>query len=65
MWQRCAPIPRLDIPGVGRIEFKPGGYHMMLVGLTQDLKAGGTFKLTLQFEKSGAITLDVPIRTEN
>jgi copper(I)-binding protein len=59
------PVPRVDVPASGRVEFKPGGYHMMLVGLTQDLKVGETFKLTLQFEKSGAITLDVPIRPEN
>ena len=59
-----APVPRVDIPAHGRIEFKPGGYHVMLVGLTRDLKEGETLKLTLQFEKSGAITLDVPIQQE-
>jgi copper(I)-binding protein len=59
-----APVPRVDIPAHGRIEFKPGGYHVMLVGLTRDLKEGETLKLTLRFEKSGAITLDVPIQQE-
>jgi copper(I)-binding protein len=59
------PIPRLDVPAGGRVEFKPGGYHLMLEGLTQDLKVGETIKLTLQFEKSGAITLDVPIQAGN
>jgi copper(I)-binding protein len=59
------PVPRVDVPARGRIEFKPGGYHVMLEGLTQDLKVGETLKLTLQFAKSGAITLDVPIRLGN
>jgi periplasmic copper chaperone A len=59
------PIPRVDVPAHGQVEFKPGGYHVMLEGLTQDLKEGQTITLTLQFENSGAITLDVPIRPEN
>lgn len=61
---QMVPVSRVEVPAHGSIEFKPGGYHVMLVGLTQDLKAGNTFKLTLQFEKSGEITLDVPIRQE-
>jgi copper(I)-binding protein len=62
---QMVPVPRLDVPAGGRIEFKPGGYHLMLEGLNQDLKVGETIKLTLQFEKSGAITLDVPIQSGN
>jgi periplasmic copper chaperone A len=58
------PVPRVDIPGHGRVEFKPGGYHVMLVGLTRDLKVGGSLKLILRFEKSGSISVDVPIRAE-
>jgi len=58
------PVSHVDIPARGRIEFKPGGYHVMLIGLTQDLKVGETLKLTLQFEKSGAIALVVPIQPE-
>ena len=58
------PVARLDIPAGGRIEFNPDGYHVMLNGLTRDLKIGDTIKLTLQFEKSGAIAFDVPIRME-
>jgi periplasmic copper chaperone A len=61
---QMVPVPRVDVPAHGSIEFKPGGYHVMLVGLTQDLKEGNTLKLTLQFEKSGAISVDVPIRPE-
>jgi periplasmic copper chaperone A len=59
------PIPSLDVPAGGRVEFKPGGYHVMLEGLNQDLKVGETIQLTLQFAKSGAITLEVPIQAGN
>ena len=61
---QMVPVSRVEVPAHGSIEFKPGDYHVMLVGLTQDLKAGDTLKLTLQFEKSGEITLDVPIQQE-
>jgi copper(I)-binding protein len=56
------PVPQVDVPARGRVEFKPGGYHVMLVGLKQDLQEGDTLKLTLQFEKSGEIQLAVPVR---
>ena len=61
---QMVPVSRVEIPAHGSIEFKPGDYHVMLVGLTQDLKVGDTFKLTLQFEKSGEVTLEVPIQQE-
>jgi copper(I)-binding protein len=57
-------VTRVDIPAHGRFEFKPGDYHLMLEGLKRDLKVGETFKLTLNFEKSGSITIDVPVRME-
>jgi len=57
-----APVPSVEVPAHGKVEFKPGGYHVMLLGLARDLNVGDTLKLTLQFEKSGAITLDVPVR---
>ncbi|MER3484909.1 MAG: hypothetical protein C4345_01930, partial [Chloroflexota bacterium] len=41
---------------------KPGGYHIMLIGLTRDLKAGDRYELTLQFEKAGEVTLTVDVR---
>ena len=59
-----APAPRLVVPAHGKVEFAPGGYHVMLMGLTRDLKVGETLKLTLTFEKSGAITLAAPIQLE-
>lgn len=47
---------------VSSIELKPGekvtmqpgdSYHLMLMGLTQQLKAGDKFPMTLTFEKAG------------
>ena len=42
-------------------EFKPGGYHVMLIGLKNDLNVGDEFFLTLLMEKSGSIDLTVTV----
>jgi copper(I)-binding protein len=62
---QMAPVPSLVIPAHGRVELKPGGYHMMLEGLKQDLQEGMTIKIALQFKNSGMITLDVPVKQGN
>lgn len=38
-----------------------GGDHVMLLGLTRDLKDGDTFDLTLTFERGEVITVTVPV----
>ncbi len=40
-------------PGETR-ELKPGGYHLMLMGLKRPLKEGDHFNIRLDFAKSGA-----------
>ena len=52
-------IKSLDIPANGRAELKPGGYHVMLIGLKDGLKEGEKFPLKLKFEKAGEITVQV------
>ena len=37
------------------VEFKPGGYHVMFVGLKQPLTQGQPIKATLVFEKAGKV----------
>jgi periplasmic copper chaperone A len=44
------------------MEFKPGGLHIMLIGLRRDLKVGDEIQVTLHFRDSEDITLKVPVR---
>jgi copper(I)-binding protein len=37
------------------VELKPGGYHLMIMGLKQPLKEGASFSATLTFEKAGNV----------
>jgi len=54
----------IEIPAGGTVALKPGGLHLMLINLTQPLKKGDTYPLTLKFEKFGDVTIDVPITDE-
>lgn len=43
------------------VTLKPGGLHLMMIGLTDALVADGTITVTLSFEKAGEVTLDIPV----
>ncbi len=51
-----------EIPAGGKVELKPGGKHVMLMGLKNALEPGQTIQITLKFEKAGEITVNVPVR---
>ncbi len=59
---KMRPLPRLEVPAGGRLEMKPGGYHIMLLGLKRDLHPGDTVAVTLTFEKAGSMTIEAPVR---
>jgi copper(I)-binding protein len=55
-------IPKIEIPANGSTLLKPGGLHVMLIGLTHKLKEGNNVTLTLNFSNGETITLDAPIK---
>lgn len=59
---KMQPVPRVEIPARGQVEFKPRGLHVMLIGLKRELKVGDTFTLTLRFERSGEIPVTVSVK---
>ena len=59
---RMVPVTRIGVPAKGRAELKPGGFHLMLIGLKRDLKPGDVIKMTLRFEKNGKKELTVKVR---
>jgi periplasmic copper chaperone A len=56
------PLPKFDVPAGGKLEMKPGSYHIMLLRLKQDLKPGDTVNLTLTFEKAGLVSVHAPVK---
>jgi periplasmic copper chaperone A len=55
-------VGSVSLPPSRRIDFAPGGRHVMLVGLVRPLKAGDVLALRLRFETAGLRTVDVPVR---
>jgi copper(I)-binding protein len=58
---RMRPVPALPLQPNNPLTLKPGGYHIMLMGLKQQLKDGETFPVTLNFEKAGNVTTTVHV----
>ena len=53
---------RVEAPAKDQIAFQPGGLHVMLVNLNEDLNPGDRFNLTLNFQEAGAVPVDVEVR---
>jgi len=51
----------LAVPGHGAVTLRPGGYHVMLIGLKNPLRAGETVALTLDFANAGKIGVSAPV----
>ena len=43
------------------VKLEPGGYHVMFVGMKQQLKEGEHFKATLEFAKAGKVDVDFTV----
>lgn len=54
----------LEIPAKGEAKLEPGGYHVMLIDLTQDLAPNTTFDLDLTFAMAGTKTVTVSVTNE-
>jgi copper(I)-binding protein len=50
------------VPAQGMVELKPGGYHIMLMDLTEPLEEGDMVEVTVTFEKAGEVTLTLPVQ---
>ena len=66
---RMRHVPGLELPAGKTVELKPGGYHVMLMDLPAQVKAGDTVPLTLVFEgKDGqreSVQVQAPVRAVN
>jgi hypothetical protein len=55
-------LDKLSLPAGVEVGMAPGGYHIMLMGLKQDLKAGLELPITLAFKHSSTRHVRVPIK---
>ncbi|MDI3272394.1 copper chaperone PCu(A)C [Pseudomonas sp. MDT1-16] len=57
-------VPSVEIPAGGEVTFAPMAYHVMLLELKDRslLSDGKRFPLTMHFEKSGDVTVEIAVQ---
>ncbi len=59
---KMSPVEKIEVPANGSSKLEPGGYHVMLINLKQELTPGETIELTLNFENSEPMTIQADIQ---
>jgi copper(I)-binding protein len=59
---RMRPVADIPIPPGETVRLRPGGLHVMLIGLKEPLRQGTTVPLTLRFERAGETTVQLEIQ---
>jgi copper(I)-binding protein len=54
-------LDAIELPAGKAVEFKPGGLHVMFIGLAQPLALGSKIPVTLKFEKAGDVKVDFEV----
>jgi Uncharacterized protein conserved in bacteria len=55
-------LNRVDLPPGGRVQFVPGGHHLMFMGLKTALKTGDRLPATLVFASGARVKADFEVR---
>lgn len=58
---RMRPVQDIPVPAGQTVELAPGGFHMMMVGLTAAMNQGQRVPLTLRFERAGEVTVELAV----
>jgi periplasmic copper chaperone A len=59
---RMRQVKEIVVPAGSELAFKPGGYHVMLIGLPLPLLAGDKVPLTLRFADGTATSFEAVVR---
>ena len=51
----------IEIPAGGTVELKPGGYHIMFMGLKSPFEKDTRVPATLVFEKAGSVNVELSV----
>lgn len=56
-------VPEIKVPANGKTVLKPGGFHVMLIGLYNPLKVGENVTFTLELSNGETKTITAPVKT--
>lgn len=54
-------VEAIALPAGQKVELKPGGLHVMLIGLKQPLALGSKVPVTLRFERAGEVKIEMTV----
>lgn len=58
---RMRQVPQIDLPAGETVSLQPGGLHVMMIELQQELVPGAMVDITLQFGDGSEMLLQVPV----
>lgn len=58
---RMRPVQAIELPPGETVTLRPGGLHIMLIGLTGPLRQGEQVPLTLVFERAGPVEVQLNV----
>lgn len=58
-------VDSVELPADQTVALSPSGYHIMLMDLKEPLKAGTEFPLTLTFENSKPVEVEVEVKSRS
>ena len=56
------PVDKIEVPAGGEVKLQPGGFHLMLMGLTKPLAVGDKLEIDLVFEHAGRVVVQAEVR---
>jgi hypothetical protein len=58
---RMRPVADIPVPAGQTVELRPGGLHVMLIGLNAPLAQGSRVPVTLRFERAGEVQVELTV----
>ncbi|MEZ5293899.1 MAG: copper chaperone PCu(A)C [Vicinamibacterales bacterium] len=59
---RMSPVKKMDVPAQGRLELKPGSFHVMLFEIKKRPAPGDKVRLTLTLDDGTTVTTEAQVR---
>ena len=59
---RMRAVEAIEVPAGQTVTLRPGGLHMMLIGLSRPLREGEAVPVVLRFERAGEVRVELSVQ---
>ncbi|MCP5036170.1 MAG: copper chaperone PCu(A)C [Rhodobacteraceae bacterium] len=59
---RMRQVEVIDVPAGGEVKLEPGSFHLMFIGLSEQLVEGESITATLIFAEAGEVEITLPVK---